>query len=159
MKCISVPPPDTRFSAVMSDNAVVILRRHGNLAAPRLVLSHGNGCAINGYFPYWRKLITDFEVVVFDFRNSGVNPVDDGADGYARFLEDLTDIYDAIDREFGSKLQIGVFHSMSARANLKLALDGHSRLDGLLVFDPPMVPPTGHELFPMMLEEERMLCR
>lgn len=48
---------------------------------------------------------------------------------------------------------------MSARTNLKYALDGNRRLDGLIVFDPPMVPPKDHPLYGMMHTEERVLWR
>jgi len=159
MSLLKAPPPHSVFDAVMDDGAVIRLRRHGNPAGPRAILSHGNGLAINGYFPYWRLLLVEFDVVVFDFRNSGENPVDDGAHSYERFLKDLTAIYDAIDREFGEKPQLGIFHSMSSRANLKYALDGNRRLDGLIVFDPPMVPAEEHPLYERLLGEETILCR
>ena len=35
----------------------VILRRLGDPAKPRLALSHGNGLAIDGYWPFWRLLL------------------------------------------------------------------------------------------------------
>jgi len=159
MALLTVPPPHSVFDAVMDDGAVIRLRRHGNPAGPRAILSHGNGLAINGYFPYWRLLLAEFDVVVFDFRNSGENPVHDGAHSYERFLIDLTTIYDAIDREFGQKPQLGIFHSMSSRANLKYALDGNRRLDGLVVFDPPMVPAEDHPLYERLLGEETILWR
>lgn len=159
MTRLTVPPPDTRFDSVMDDGAVVRLRRYGDPAAPRIVLSHGNGLAINGYLPYWGLLMADFEIVVFDIRNCGENPVHDGPHSYDRILADLDIIYDAIDGEFGKKPQIGAFHSMSSRANLKYALDGKRRLDGLIVFDPPMVPPKGHPLHERLDAEERVLNR
>lgn len=68
MTRLTVPPPHSTFDAVMDDGAVIHLRRHGNLSAPRVILSHGNGLAINGYLPYWSLLLADFEVVVFDMR-------------------------------------------------------------------------------------------
>ena len=49
----------------MSDGAVITLRRHGNLSAPRVILSNENGCAIEGDNPYWRLLLADFEVMGF----------------------------------------------------------------------------------------------
>ena len=159
MTTLTVPPPKRIFDVAMDDGAVIRVRRHGNPAAPRLILSHGNGLAINGYFPYWGLLMDEFDVVVFDFRNSGENPVHDGDHSFERFLIDLTTIYDAIDREFGEKRQIGIFHSMSARSNLKYALDGNRRLDGLIVFDPPMVPAAGHRLHEKLLHEESILWR
>lgn len=156
---VTVPDPAAALDVRMDDGAVIRLRRHGNAAGPRIVLSHGNGCAIDGYFAYWGLLLADFDVVLFDFRNCGTNPVHDGAHGYARFLKDLTAIYDAIDAAFGRKPQIGAFHSMSSRANLKYALDGNRRLDGLILFDPPMVPPADHPLHARMYGEERALWR
>ena len=159
MTAIHVPDPVSRHTVALTDGAEIVLRRHGDLSAPCIVLSHGNGCAIDGYFPYWEHLMSDFEVVVFDFRNCGVNPVHPGDHGYARFLLDMTEIYDAIDSAFGKKPQIGAFHSMSARTNLKYALDGNSRLDALIVFDPPMVPPPDHALYELMHSEERVLWR
>ncbi|CAN0587220.1 unnamed protein product [Laminaria digitata] len=159
MPSLTVPPPKSVFDVVMDDGAVIRLRRHGNPSGPRAILSHGNGLAINGYSPFWRLLMDDFDVVVFDFRNSGENPVHDGDHSYARFLRDLTAIYDAIDRAFGEKPQLGIFHSMSSRANLKYALDGNRRLDGLIVVDPPMVPAKDHPLYDRLLGEENVLWR
>lgn len=159
MTSLTVPPPHSVFDAVMDDGAVIRVRRHGNAAGPRVILSHGNGLAINGYFPYWRLLLDQFDVVVFDFRNSGENPVHGGAHSYDRFLTDLSGVYDAIDREFGEKPQLGIFHSMSSRANLKYAHDGNRRLDGLIVFDPPMVPAENHALYERLLGEETLLWR
>ena len=159
MALLTVPPPLSTFDAVMDDGAVVRLRQYGDIGAPRIILSHGNGLAINGYFPYWRLFLSDFEVVIFDNRNCGENPVHVGAYTYDRMLADLDIIYDSIDREFGAKPQIGAFHSMSSRANLKYALDGKCALDGLIVFDPPMVPPKDHALFEKLETEERVLSR
>lgn len=159
MNTLIVPPPHSVFDAVMDDGAVIRLRRHGNKAGPRAIVSHGNGLAINGYFAYWSLLLADFDVVVFDFRNSGENPVHDGEHSYDRFLKDLTTIYDVVDGEFGEKEQLGIFHSMSSRTNLKYALDGNRRLDGLIVFDPPMVPPKDHPLYQRLQGEEAVLWR
>ena len=36
----------------MHDGATTIIRRHGNPAGPRLVLSHGCGFATDLYYPY-----------------------------------------------------------------------------------------------------------
>lgn len=159
MTRLTVPPPHSTFDVVMDDGAVVRLRRYGPAGATRIILSHGNGLAINGYLPYWGLLLPDYEVVVFDNRSCGENPVHTGAYNYDRILKDLDRIYDAIDREFGKKPQIGAFHSMSSRANLKYALDGNRRLDGLIVFDPPMVPPKSHPLHERLDAEERVLSR
>lgn len=154
---LTVPDPVETRAAEMDDGAVILLRRHGNIAAPRIILSHGNGCAIDGYFPFWRLLLADFEVVVFDFRHYGRNPPHRGRHDLRRFLGDLKLVYDAIDRDFGRKPQVGAFHSMSARMNLKYALNVDWRLDGLVVFDPPMVPPKRHPLHELLISEEKLL--
>lgn len=159
MTTLTVPQPNSVFDAVMDDGAIIRLRRYGNAAGPRAIVSHGNGLAINGYFPFWRLLLADFDVVVFDFRNSGENPVHDGDHSYARFLKDMTAVYDAIDSEFGKKPQLGIFHSMSSRTNLKYALDGNRRLEGLIVFDPPMVPAKDHPLYERLQGEEKVLWK
>ena len=65
MSIITVPDPVSRHAATLSDGAVITLRRHGNLSALREILSDGNGCAIDYYYPYWRLLLADFEVVGF----------------------------------------------------------------------------------------------
>ena len=155
----TITTPIEIVDARMDDGAVIRLRRYGVLDRPRIILSHGNGFAIDGYFPYWSLLLSSFEIVVFDFRNYGRNPVHEGTHDYVRFLADMTILYDAIDSAFGKKSQAGVFHSMSARVNLKYALDGHRRLDALVVFDPPMVPMKEHPLYERLLSEERLLWR
>ena len=53
-----VPEPRLAFDLTMADGAVIRVRRHGNPDGPRLVLSHGNGFAIDGYLPFWSELAT-----------------------------------------------------------------------------------------------------
>ncbi len=154
---LALPEPVETRDVPMDDGAVIRIRRHGNLSASRVVLSHGNGCAVDGYFPFWGLLLADFEVVVFDFRHYGGNPPHRGRHDFRRFIRDLGPVYDAVDREFGRKPQVGAFHSMSARMNLKFALQADWRFDALVVFDPPMVPPRGHPLHEMQIDNERRL--
>jgi hypothetical protein len=68
------PTPRAVLDLAMSDGAIVRVRRHGNPDGPRLILSHGNGFAIDGYFAFWRHLLADFELFVFDQRNHRWNP-------------------------------------------------------------------------------------
>ena len=49
------------------------MRRHGNPDGVRLLVTHGNGFAADAYYPYWRHLLSEFDVLVFDFRNHGQN--------------------------------------------------------------------------------------
>jgi pimeloyl-ACP methyl ester carboxylesterase len=57
----------------MDDGAVIRVRRHSR-GKQRLLFSHGNGFAINAYYPLWRLFLDNYEVVVFDVRNHGQNP-------------------------------------------------------------------------------------
>ncbi len=159
MSSPSIPSPDVTHTVFLDDGAEIILRRYSRASGTRLVVSHGNGCAVDGYFPYWQKFLDDHEVVVFDFRNCGQNPAHVGAHDYPIFLKDMTAVYDSIDDAFGKRSQAGAFHSMSARINLKYALEGNRRLDALVVFDPPMVPPEDHPLHELLHSEERVLWR
>ena len=59
----------------MDDGNSIILRRHGNPAGPMLVLCHGNGLAIDLYYPFWSLLTEEFDVIVHDLRNHGWNTV------------------------------------------------------------------------------------
>jgi pimeloyl-ACP methyl ester carboxylesterase len=131
----------------MDDGAVVRVRRHGNLAGPRLLLSHGNGFAIEAYYPFWSLLARRWEVVLFDQRNHGVNPLHGGAGHtYPQFSADLDRIAGAVADLFGAKPTVGVFHSLSAIAATLHALTYRWRWDALILFDPPLVPLPGHPL-------------
>ena len=68
-----IPAPSLTFDVALDDGAKIAVRRHGFADGPRLLLSHGNGFAIDAYFPFWRQLLPRFDVVVFDFRNHGHN--------------------------------------------------------------------------------------
>ncbi|HEY6394272.1 MAG TPA: hypothetical protein VIX12_02570, partial [Candidatus Binataceae bacterium] len=93
-----IPQPVHAFDAVMDDGAIIRVRQHGNLNGPRLVLSHGNGLAIDGYLPFWRPLRDRYEVVLFDFRNHGHNPFhNEVAHQWSRFILDMEEICNAID--------------------------------------------------------------
>ena len=65
MSIITVLDPVSRHAVTMGDGAVITLRRYGNLSAPRVILSNGNGCPIEGDYAYWRLFLADFEVAGF----------------------------------------------------------------------------------------------
>ena len=69
-----VPAPGQMVPLLMRDGAEIRLRRYGDSTGLRLVLSHGNGLAINSYAPFWLSLTDQFDVIVFDVRNHGENP-------------------------------------------------------------------------------------
>ena len=133
-----VPEPLSTRDVRMDDDTVIVLRRHGNPEGPRLVLSHGNGLAIDLYYPFWALLADDFDLVVYDLRNHGWNPVGRSeSHNVARFVSDHDRILQAIDGHYGDKPKIGVFHSISALTSLLSANLG-SEFAARVLFDPPV---------------------
>ena len=145
-----IPEPHSRCEVRLDDETVTTLRRHGNPAGPRLVLSHGNGLAVDAYYPFWSRLEGEFELIVWDLRNHGWNPTGDlRRHSIPTLIGDHGRILEAIDREFGARPKVGVFHSVSAL----IALLTHSlpdapppsapgqRFESLVLFDPPLYKP------------------
>ena len=138
----TVPEPLAVAEARMDDGTAILVRRHGNAAGPRLVLSHANGFAADAYYPFWALLADRFDIVVYDLRNHGwnsVGPID--AHAIPTFARDNASIARAIDAHFGTKPRIGVFHSVSGQAaaiEASVALDAYA---GLVLFDPFICPP------------------
>lgn len=137
----AVPEPLSTVDVRMDDGASIILRRHGNPEGTRLVLSHANGLSTDTYYPFWSLLTDRFDLILFDFRNHGWNPVGDPeAHGIGTFIRDMERVVQAIDRHFGERPKIGVFHSMSAQvAVLHAARSGG--FSALALFDPFICPP------------------
>ena len=133
-----IPEPLSIHSVHVDDDTDIVLRRHGNPAGPRLVLSHGNGLAIDLYYPFWTHLCRDFDLVVHDLRNHGWNNVgaqeDHSVDAFAR---DQDRIFEAIGSLYGEKPTVGVFHSISALASLHTPSRG-GNYSGLLLFATPL---------------------
>lgn len=147
--------PAELHRATMSDGAVIHLRRHGNAAGPRLVMSHGNGLAIQGYVSFWRQFLDEYDVILFDIRNHGENPPHEAsAHNWQRFVLDFEELREAIDGQFGVKPASGVFHSLSAVTAVLHADRFPGRWDSLVLFDPPIYPRNGHPLQPV--EDEHM---
>ena len=144
---VTIPAPHEVFDAVMDDGAVIRLRRHGRAQGPRLVLSHGNGLAIDGYFPFWGLLLDRYDLVLYDFRNHGHNPPHHPAHHHWRnFIQDDERIWRTIRDRWGAKPAAGVFHSLSAVAAVMHTLEKGARWDPLVLFDPPIYPREGHPL-------------
>lgn len=148
---LDLPKPADRFELTMQDGAVITARRHGNPNGLRLYLSHGNGFAIDAYYPFWGLLLERFDLVLFDMRNHGLSPPA-GFDGhnYVRMAHDIGEVVAATEARLGTGPKVGVFHSMSARAAMKHAVDVGWVWDALVLFDPPNVPPKDHALYPAM---------
>ena len=121
----------------MADGTAIRLRRHGNPAGPRIVLSHANGLAADAYYPFWSLLTDRFDVVVYDFRNHGWNAVGAlEAHAIPTFVDDMTRVARAIGLRFGKKPAIGVFHSLSGQTAAIEACSGARSFAALVLFDP-----------------------
>ena len=136
-----VPEPISRADIEAYDGTRFVLRRHGNPDGPRLVLSHGNGLAIDLYYPFWSLFLDDFDVIVFDLRNHGANPLGDlGRHTVPNFCHDVEAIGRAVDRDFGVRPRVGVYHSVSCLAAL-LSPSVPVSYAALVLFEPPIFPP------------------
>ena len=143
-----VPDPLSTLDVRVDEDTVVTVRRHGNPDGPRLVLSHGNGLAIDLYYPFWSLLMDEFDLLVYDLRNHGWNEVGP-PEGHnvPTMARDQDAILEAIDTHYGAKPKAGVFHSVSAMTTL-LSPSNCSAFSALFLFDPPLRRPgVSHEEF------------
>lgn len=142
-----VPRPLRSVDVTMSDGAIIRLRQHGRPGRTRLVLSHGNGLAIDAYLPFWQGLAQEFELILFDMRNHGENPPHDpAAHQWDRFAQDIGEIFAGIEAHFDKARTVGAFHSLSAVSAILHELSAGPKWDALALFDPPLYPPDGHPL-------------
>lgn len=157
---MNLPAPKTTLDLVMDDGAVIFVRQHGNTEGPRLVLAHGNGFAIDAYYPFWQLLTDRFELCLYDQRNHGWNPRHDEIDRHdvPNFVEDMESVIDGIEGAFGKKPMAGVFHSISAITATWHALEKGWRWDALALFDPPFVMSPDHPLHEISKGFELMLA-
>lgn len=140
-----VPPPRATVDLTMADGAVIRLRRHGNPAGPRLALSHGNGLASDAYLPFWSLLAPGYDLILFDMRNHGQNPLHGPAGhDYGHFTQDIGAVRQGIDAAFGARPTAGVFHSLSAIAAAASLVAGGPAWDALVLVDPPFMGRPGH---------------
>ena len=137
----AIPEPRSVHEVRVDEDTTIVLRRHGNPQGTRLILSHGNGLSIDLYYPFWSLLTEDFDLVVYDLRSHGWNAVGPLSNhSVPTFVSDHDLILDEIDRHYGPKPQVGVFHSISSFAPLLSPTKG-SRLSALILFDPPLRKP------------------
>ncbi len=137
----NVPDPLATLEVQVDDETVISLRRHGNPEGHRLLICHGNGLAVDLYYPFWSLLTSDYDVIVHDLRNHGWNTVTSAREHtIATFARDHDLILDAIDCNYGKKPMTGVFHSVSALTTLVSPFKG-SRFAALILFDPPLCKP------------------
>lgn len=136
-----IPDPLATLDVPVDDETNITLRRHGNPEGPRLVLSHGNGFAIDLYYPFWSLLTEDFDLLVYDLRNHGWNSVSSLHNHtLPTMIQDHDKIVEAIDRHFGEKPKVGVFHSISSVITLLSGGKG-SEYAARVLFDPPLCKP------------------
>ena len=136
-----VPAPLRTVELRLRDGATVVLRSHGNPAGPRLLMSHGNGFAMDMYYPLWGRFLHDLDVVVFDLRNHGWNPVGDiDRHNIPQFARDIEAVRGEVERRFGRKPTVGVYHSVSALSACLSESQGEG-YDGLFLLDPPVCKP------------------
>ena len=144
---IEIPAPLRLIELAMDDGAIIRVRQHGNPAGPRLALSHGNGLAIDGYLPFWGRLQDRYELILFDFRNHGQNPLHNFSHhNWPQFIQDLERIFGCVQQNFGAKRTAGIFHSLSAVTAVMQTQRIATRWDPLVLFDPPFYPPDGHPI-------------
>ena len=104
-------------------------------------MSHGNGFAMDMYYPLWRRFLDDFDVVAFDLRNHGWNPVGDIArHNIPQFTRDIEVIRREVEQRFGEKPTVGVYHSVSA-LSICLSESRGEGYAGLFLLDPPVCKP------------------
>jgi len=138
-----VQQPDVKqhVRVTMSDGAVISLRRWGEKRRRRLVISHGNGLAVDGLWAFGRKLLDAFEVIAFDMRNHGQSgSVAQGEMPWPRYIADIPEIFDAIRMHFGACETHGAFHSMSAACSLIAQSLTPRPWASLTLFEPPVPP-------------------
>src|SRR5258708_4498879 len=156
---IALPEPLRTAEASMDDGAIIRVRQHGNPAGPRLALSHGNGLAIDGYYPFWSLLRDRYELILFDFRNHGQNPTHTFEHhNWPRFTLDMEQVFATIQEHFGKKQTVGVFHSLSAVTATMQTQRFGVRWDPLVLFDPPYYPPERHRLNLLQYENEEEIA-
>ena len=134
-----IPEPLSVHEVRLDDHTVTALRQHGNPSGPRLVVSHGNGLAVDLYYPFWSLFADDCELIVYDIRNHGWNSVGRHNDhNIPTLIHDHDLILEAIDRVYGNKMTVGVFHSLSSIIPLLSITGSYS---ALVLFDPPLCKP------------------
>ena len=140
--------------AKLEGGVTVPVRRYGNPDGPRLLLSHGNGLAIDLYYPYWSLLLDDFDLILFDLRNHGANPLGEAAQHTIPTLaRDLEAVGQVVDRVFGVRPRAGVYHSLSCLAAALSPSLGVSYA-ALVLFDPPLFHPgVGQRVFELACEQ------
>ncbi|KZY34729.1 hypothetical protein A3731_18545 [Roseovarius sp. HI0049] len=144
----------------LSDGGRVAIRRWGGEKPERIVMSHGNGLAIDGFYEFATELMDHFEVVAFDMRSHGQSgPGEVVENPWPRFVADIPEIYEAIQTRFGEKPMHGAFHSLSSIATLMAQSQTPLGWRSLTLFEPPVPPVADVELLEEFEQAHRGLSR
>ena len=93
------------------------------------------------YYPFWSLLYGQFDLIVYDIRNHGWNPVTAlEMHQIPVFVRDNEKVLDAVSQYFGPKPSIGVFHSLSALIAL-IQVANTGGFSALFLLDPPINKP------------------
>ena len=134
-----IPEPLSTIDVRLDADAVTTVRQHGNPSGPRIVLSHGSGLAADLYYPFWSLLADDYDLIIYDLRNHGWNSVGAQSDhNIPTLIRDHDIILESIDRAYGSKPTVGIYHSL---ATLITLLSFSRFYSALILFDPPLTRP------------------
>ena len=129
-----------------------------NLGYPSPQTDAASGFAIDGYYPFWRLFLREFDVILYDERSHGRNPPH-LASGHtqAQMAQDMETVLCEVAQRFGERRTAGVFHSLSSVVSLQHFLRYGMRFDALVLIDPPLAPPEGHPLHQRARNDELAL--
>jgi pimeloyl-ACP methyl ester carboxylesterase len=149
----------TACSLDLSDGVRFLVRRHGKPEAPRILIGHGTGFAVDGFRRMWEPLCDTFDVFVYDLRHHGSNdPCPPESITAERQNDDLREILSGLRENFGEKPVFGLFHSISGLAALRVESLAPRLFAGLVLMEPPVPPPAGHPLAEAFDQARRMLA-
>ncbi len=131
------------------DGAELIARRLGNPDGPRVLVSHGVGFAVDGFAPMWCHLESDCDLILVDLRGHGRNPpvAPESVRG-PQIISDMKAALRGIQNEWGEKSLWGLLHSYSGLTALRLESTEPGWFAGLILMEPPAMPPPDHPAFP-----------
>lgn len=142
-----IPEPRRTVAITCEDGTVLPARVYGKEGALRTVWSHGNGLAIDGYRVLWEMFLDEYEVVVFDQRSHGRSELSPfWRHTMSQISRDMEVVWDTLQRELGPRTTVGAFHSLSSLASINHFRRKGPTWHGLVLFDPPIMPPNGHPL-------------
>ncbi len=134
-------PEPTAVFPVSVQGAELVVRRHGNPDGPRIAISHGNGLAVDMYYPFWSLLEKHFDIFAYDLRNHGWNKVTSiRLHNLPVMVEDNAQVLEEIAKRFGDRSCIGVFHSVST-VLASMTITPSERYRALFLVDPPLYWP------------------